>query len=471
MYESFLGLTREPFSVAPDPRFLFLSPKHREALSHLMYGLRGGGGFVLLTGEIGAGKTTVWRTFLEQLSSNFDVAYVVNPKLGVAALMTRICDDLRIELPGGATVTDPVDAIHGHLLLSHATGRRTLIVVDEAQALSIDVLEQLRLLTNLVTAEREPALEDAGGVYALIGSTGVGKTTGTANLAAAFATRHGAAQLGLITLDAYRVGAHEQLRTYGRILGVPVHTAHDRASLEDLLELLSAKKMVLIDTAGMAQRDSRTRELLEMLSHRSIKRLLVVNAGAQGETIEDGLIAWCAAVCHGVILSKLDEAVKLAPALDALIRHKLKVLAVANGLMLQEMARLWDCPWSSEQLKQTALELGKAALALGLVEWSTQTLASLIKLHGATWLVGGTIQALSAAYLTRVVSHAMADVLALSAGVEAPDLERIKREAPLLVARAAEAEKLDWPGFLQQGRDWLGQQLASPGNGSLSATA
>ena len=155
MYESFFGLTREPFSVAPDPRFLFLSPKHREALSHLMYGLRGGGGFVLLTGEIGAGKTTVWRTFLEQLPSNFDVAYVVNPKLGVAALMTRICDDLRIELPGGVAATDPVDAIHGHLLLSHAAGRRTLIVVDEAQALSIDVLEQLRLLTNLVTTERK----------------------------------------------------------------------------------------------------------------------------------------------------------------------------------------------------------------------------------------------------------------------------------------------------------------------------
>jgi general secretion pathway protein A len=155
MYESFFGLHREPFAVAPDPRFLFLSPKHREALSHLMYGLRGGGGFVLLTGEIGAGKTTVWRTFLEQLPGNFDVAYVVNPKLGVAALMARICEDLRIELPDGVAAVDPVDAIHGHLLLSHASGRRTLIVVDEAQALSIDVLEQLRLLTNLVTAEHK----------------------------------------------------------------------------------------------------------------------------------------------------------------------------------------------------------------------------------------------------------------------------------------------------------------------------
>jgi len=189
---------------------------------------------------------------------------------------------------------------------------------------------------NLPTAERDSPLEDVGGVYALIGATGVGKTTSTAKLAAAFAARHGATQLGLITLDAYRVGAHEQLRTYGRILGVPVHTAHDRASLEDLLDLLSAKKMVLIDTAGMAQRDSRTRELLDMLGHRAIHRLLVVNASAQGETIEDQLAAYDATSCRGVILSKMDEAVKLGPALDSMIRHKLTVLAVANGQRVPE---------------------------------------------------------------------------------------------------------------------------------------
>jgi len=189
---------------------------------------------------------------------------------------------------------------------------------------------------NLATAERDTPLEDAGGIYALIGATGVGKTTSTAKLAAAFAARHGAAELGLITLDAYRVAAHEQLRTYGRILGVPVHTAHDRASLEDLLDLLSAKRMVLIDTAGMAQRDSRTRELLEMISHRSISRLLVVNASAQGETIEDQLAAYAAPSCRGIVLSKLDEAVKLAPALDSMIRHKLKVMAVANGQRVPE---------------------------------------------------------------------------------------------------------------------------------------
>jgi len=203
-------------------------------------------------------------------------------------------------------------------------------VGDETEWASV-VLER-----NLMTAEAESPLEDVGGVFALIGATGVGKTTTTAKIAAAFATKYGAANLGLITLDAYRVAAHEQLRAYGRILGVPVHTAHDRASLEDLLELLAGKKMVLIDTAGMAQRDTRTRELLDMLSHRSIQRLLVVNSASQGETIEDVIVSYRAATCKGVVLSKMDEAVKLGPAIDALIRHKLKVIGVANGQRVPE---------------------------------------------------------------------------------------------------------------------------------------
>ncbi len=189
---------------------------------------------------------------------------------------------------------------------------------------------------NLLTAEAELPLEDQGGVYALVGATGVGKTTTTAKIAAAFAAKYGASNLGLITLDAYRIGAHEQLRAYGRILGVPVHTAHDRASLEDLLELLAGKKMVLIDTAGMAQRDARTRELLDMLSHRAIKKLLVINAASQGETIEDVMISYHATLCAGIVLSKMDEAVKLGPALDALIRLKLKVIGVANGQRVPE---------------------------------------------------------------------------------------------------------------------------------------
>ena len=213
------------------------------------------------------------------------------------------------------------------------------------------------LARNLHTDERELPLEDLDGVFALIGPTGVGKTTSTAKLAAAFATKHGAASLGLITLDAYRVAAHEQLRTYGRILGVPVHTAHDRASLEDLLELLAGKKLVLIDTAGMAQRDVRTRELLDMLQHPAIRKLLVINAAAQGETVEDVMVAYGVQQCHGVIVSKLDEAVKLGPALDALIRHRAKVVGVANG---QRVPEDWH-RLSATSLVQRALRGGVSA--------------------------------------------------------------------------------------------------------------
>ena len=161
-------------------------------------------------------------------------------------------------------------------------------------------------------------------------------------------------------------------------------------------------------------------------------------------------------VAAGVVAAPL-------PSLDLL------VLAVANGLMLQEMARLWDCPWTLEQLQAAAGELAKASLALGVVEWSSQALAGLVKWHGATWLVGGAMQALSAAYLTRVVAHAMADMLALSAGVSEPDLAAIKRQAPLLVARAAEAEKLDWSAFLEQGRQWLRSQAAPAADGGSTA--
>ncbi|HET7868135.1 MAG TPA: flagellar biosynthesis protein FlhF, partial [Burkholderiaceae bacterium] len=203
--------------------------------------------------------------------------------------------------------------------------------VQDEMAWTAEVLER-----NLLADDAAACIEDQGGIYALMGATGVGKTTSTAKIAATFAAKHGAGQLGLITLDAYRVGAHEQLRAYGRILGVPVHTAHDRAALEDLLDLLSAKKMVLIDTAGLAQRDTRTRELLDMLSHRSINRLVVVNAASQGETIEDVLVAYRAEQARGIVLTKLDEAVKLGPALDAVIRHRLPVAGVANGQRVPE---------------------------------------------------------------------------------------------------------------------------------------
>ena len=157
MYAQFFGLTQAPFSIAPDPRYLFMSERHREALAHLLYGLQGGGGFVLLSGEIGAGKTTVCRCFLEQVPANCNVAYIFNPKLTVTELLQSICAEFHIPLPavGPATVKDYLDPLNTFLLRTHALGQNNLLVIDEAQLLSAQVLEQLRLLTNLETSERK----------------------------------------------------------------------------------------------------------------------------------------------------------------------------------------------------------------------------------------------------------------------------------------------------------------------------
>jgi flagellar biosynthesis protein FlhF len=194
-----------------------------------------------------------------------------------------------------------------------------------------DVLER-----NLHTDAGQPALHVQGGVFALIGATGVGKTTTAAKLAGQCARMHGAASVGLITLDAYRVGAQEQLRAYGKMLGVVAHLAHDRDALRDLLGLLSNKKMVLIDTTGVAPRDPRRRELMEMLDLPDVQRLLVLNAGGHGDTLEDTVAQFKSAKGQQAILSKIDEAVKLGPALDTAIRHQLVLRGVTNGQRVPE---------------------------------------------------------------------------------------------------------------------------------------
>ena len=159
MYAQFFGLKQEPFSIAPDPRYLFMSKRHREALAHLLYGLNGGGGFVLLSGEIGAGKTTVCRCFLEQIPKRTNVAYIFNPKLTVNELLKSVCDEFSVAYPaqgpGPATVKDYLDPLNEFLLKTHAVGQNNVLIIDEAQMLSADVLEQLRLLTNLETNERK----------------------------------------------------------------------------------------------------------------------------------------------------------------------------------------------------------------------------------------------------------------------------------------------------------------------------
>jgi flagellar biosynthesis protein FlhF len=195
----------------------------------------------------------------------------------------------------------------------------------------MEVLER-----NLKTDMHAPPLYEEGGIFALVGSTGVGKTTTTAKLAAHCARIHGPASVGLITLDTYRVGAHEQLRTYGRMLGIVAHLAHDRAALQDLLGLLSGKKMVLIDTTGVAPRDPRKRDMLDVLDLPNVNRLLVLNAGCHGDTLDDVLTAFKTSGSQQAILSKVDEAVKLGPALDALIRHQMVLRGITNGQRVPE---------------------------------------------------------------------------------------------------------------------------------------
>ncbi|HVQ77114.1 MAG TPA: AAA family ATPase, partial [Candidatus Binatia bacterium] len=158
MYLAHFGLSEAPFSITPDTRFLYLSERHRDALAHLLYGIGEGGGFVQLTGEVGTGKTTLCRRFLEQAPSHVDVALILNPRLTGPELLAAICDELRVPYPSVASVKTLVDALSRHLIEAHARGRRTVLVIDEAQDLAPEVLEDVRLLTNLETS-REKLLQ------------------------------------------------------------------------------------------------------------------------------------------------------------------------------------------------------------------------------------------------------------------------------------------------------------------------
>ena len=211
---------------------------------------------------------------------------------------------------------------------------------------------------NLRVAPASASLADEGGVVALIGATGVGKTTTAAKLAAQCVKQFGAASVGLITLDSYRVSGYEQLRTYGRMLGVVAHLAHDRAALQDLLGLLAGKRLVIIDTAGLGQRDQRVQDMLDVLDVPALKKMLVLNAGAQGDALDETLAAFKADRLHGVLLSKVDEAVKLGPAIDALIRHQVTLRGIANG---QRVPEDWQSADAAALVRQSMGSGGKSA--------------------------------------------------------------------------------------------------------------
>jgi flagellar biosynthesis protein FlhF len=190
---------------------------------------------------------------------------------------------------------------------------------------------------RLRTLSSDADFIDRGGVYALVGPTGVGKTTTTAKLAARCVVRYGAERLALVTTDGYRIGAHEQLRIYGRILGVPVFVVRDGEDLRRTLADLSDKHMVLIDTVGMSQRDRMVAEQTAMLTRSGeVNRLLILNAGSRGDTLDDVVRAYGGEDLAGCILTKADEARALAPALDCIVRHGLTLSYVANGQRVPE---------------------------------------------------------------------------------------------------------------------------------------
>lgn len=217
----------------------------------------------------------------------------------------------------------------------------------------MDVLER-----NLRTDADGAAVHEEGGVFALIGATGVGKTTTTAKLAGLCARTHGAASVGLITLDTYRVGAHEQLRAYGKMLGVVAHLAHDKVALQDLLGLLSNKKMVLIDTTGLAPRDPRKHEMMELLDLPNVKRLLVLNSGSHGDTLDEAVAAFKSVGVQQALFSKTDEAVKLGPAIDTAIRNQLVLRGITTG---QRVPEDWEPANAAKLVRQSMRTVGMSA--------------------------------------------------------------------------------------------------------------
>ncbi len=189
---------------------------------------------------------------------------------------------------------------------------------------------------SFMTIGAENDIVDRGGVYALVGPTGVGKTTTTAKLAARCVLRHGASKVALITTDGYRIGAYEQLRIYGRILGVSVHLVKDAEELKQTLLDLQHKHMVLVDTMGMSQRDRMVGEQVAMFGNSNVKRLLLLSATGRGDTLDDVVRAYNGPDLAGCILSKVDEAAGLASSIDVIIRHGLRLHYVSNGQRVPE---------------------------------------------------------------------------------------------------------------------------------------
>lgn len=253
-------------------------------------------------------------------------------------LESQLADLVWRDLPGrdpsGATVMRDMLAAG----FSATLARELLESLPKGDAEQAQAWMKNTLMQRLQVMQSETDMLDGGGVFALMGPTGAGKTTTTAKLAARFVVRHGAEKLALLTTDSYRIGGHEQLRIYGKILGVTVHAVRDAADLRLALSELRNKHTVLIDTVGMSQRDQAVAEQVEMLCQagKPIKRLLLLNATSHGDTLDEVVQAYQTRGLDGCILSKIDEAASLGPALDCAIRHQLSVHYLATGQRVPE---------------------------------------------------------------------------------------------------------------------------------------
>ena len=253
-------------------------------------------------------------------------------------LESQLADLVWRDLPGrdpsGATVMRDMLAAG----FSATLARELLETLPKGNAEQAQAWMKNTLMQRLQVMQSETDMLDGGGVFALMGPTGAGKTTTTAKLAARFVVRHGADKLALLTTDSYRIGGHEQLRIYGKILGVTVHAVRDAADLRLALSELRNKHTVLIDTVGMSQRDQAVAEQVEMLCQagKQIKRLLLLNATSHGDTLDEVVQAYQTRGLDGCILSKIDEAASLGPALDCAIRHQLSVHYLATGQRVPE---------------------------------------------------------------------------------------------------------------------------------------